>query len=309
MSARIRLLHIDLLRGTAAQLVLVGHAYALAVAVPDAAHGARFVGNSKLEYWLWKLLEVFTGRGFDAVIVFFVVSGLLVGYPAIRKLQTNTFSFKNFTLRRIARLSSVVIPGLLLGGLLVKLSFELGTAANVVTSKVPWFPQEWASGETTTLKVLVCNLAYMQTTMCPQFGLNSSLWSLSNEFHYYLLFPALATLFYRSNTWQAPSFAVSILIPLVWTIPFFTNADIHRPILFIVGFCIWIAGAIAPLLIDPAKRVAGSGYRTRLFAVLFLIFLLCFYLSTAGYARSLAVVALTFWVLFHGDMIDRLFLG
>ena len=294
-----------MLRGTAAQLVLIGHAYALVVALPDTQHGARSAGNSAIEYWLWKFLEALTGRGMDAVVVFFVVSGLLVGYPAIKKIKTQTFSFKNFVLRRIARLSSVVVPGLLVGGLIVKLSFELGAAATVVTSKVPWFPLEWASGQTTTVNVLICNLVYLQTTVCPQFGLNSSLWSLANELHYYLLFPAFLIIFYRSNGLQIQSVALAILILIIWTIPFFTNADSHRTILFAIGFFIWIVGAVAPYLILAAKRAAGSGYKKLSASALLLICTLFFYITFTGYIRSFAIVGLTLWVFFHGDSIDN----
>ncbi len=42
------------------------------------------------------------------------------------------------------------------------------------------------------LPVLLCNAAFLQTAACPQFAANGALWSLFNEFWYYMLFPPLA---------------------------------------------------------------------------------------------------------------------
>ena len=61
--------------------------------------------------------------GFLGVDIFFVISGYLIGGILFRELSTNTFSLKNFYLRRMRRILpaffAVVIPVLLLSRFLV----------------------------------------------------------------------------------------------------------------------------------------------------------------------------------------------
>lgn len=57
----------------------------------------------------------------------------------------------------------------------------------------------WASGPdksnySSGLAALIGNMFFQQTVLVPVYGTNSPLWSLSNEFYYYFIFPALLLL-------------------------------------------------------------------------------------------------------------------
>jgi peptidoglycan/LPS O-acetylase OafA/YrhL len=59
-----------------------------------------------------------TGLGHQWVIVFFVLSGYLVGGSVLRSVAVNHWSWRVYLLNRLTRLYAVLIPALVFGGLL-----------------------------------------------------------------------------------------------------------------------------------------------------------------------------------------------
>jgi peptidoglycan/LPS O-acetylase OafA/YrhL len=131
---------LDLLRAAAAQLVLIGHCYSLTVTNSAGFTGSRHPSNSLIESILWRFLEAFTGRGFDAVFVFFVLSGLLVGTSVYTKMASGKFMFGDYVLRRTTRMYSVLLPSLVLSSALIALCFSAGNGADVIAKNHPWYP-------------------------------------------------------------------------------------------------------------------------------------------------------------------------
>ena len=134
----------------------------------------------------WPRLMYAFVAGFDhqAVMVFFVLSGYLVGGAAVREhWRTGTIDYAAYLGRRAIRLGIVVWPGLALSALCMALAVRLGAVQTGV------LPLDVA--ETFGPPVLLCNMAYLQTALCPQYAANGALWSLFNEAWYYVLFPPL----------------------------------------------------------------------------------------------------------------------
>ena len=80
------------------------------------------------------------------------------------------------------------------------------------------------------------NLSFLQTILVPTFGSNGPLWSLANEFWYYVLFPVMLA---AGIAWLRRS--IRLAIPLT-ILAICVAAFVGRPIL--AGFLIWLAGTV-----------------------------------------------------------------
>src|SRR6266851_431381 len=100
-----RLDNLDLLRGIAAFLVLTGHLRAyIFQSYGEVTHTGLLV----------KVFYLVTGLGHHAVIIFFALSGFLVGGKAFADIFSHRFSWSRYLLRRLTRLWIVIVPALLL---------------------------------------------------------------------------------------------------------------------------------------------------------------------------------------------------
>jgi peptidoglycan/LPS O-acetylase OafA/YrhL len=116
----------------------------------------------------------FTRYDHKFVIVFFVISGYVIAASASRPDRT----LANYSADRIARLSSVVIPALLLTYCLDALG-SMATPGLYAFIDPHWQPVR-----------LLMNLFYCQQIwfLCVNASSNTALWSLGYEFWYYVLF-------------------------------------------------------------------------------------------------------------------------
>jgi peptidoglycan/LPS O-acetylase OafA/YrhL len=235
-----RLVHLDCLRASAALLVVVEHLRAF-LFVPFAQLKAPGI--------FVKGFYLVTGLGHQAVMIFFVLSGYLVGGSVIAALQSGKWSWREYLLRRMSRLWVVLIPALLLTLFWDKLGYAHaptgyeGAYREIYNSgPTPTGPAEW------TLAGFVGNAFFLQTILVPCFGTNSPLWSLANEFWYYLLFPLGLTIIV-ARTWKARILAI-ILVALT---------VLFLPKQILLGGVIWLLGAIVYFLIrrEGFDRIAN----------------------------------------------------
>ncbi len=114
--------------------------------------------------------------GPPAVIIFFVLSGFLVGGSSFRNFcKSGHFAAVDYLVARLSRLWIVLIPTLILTYCLnMMAAYVFGRTILAAESDPGTF---------------VCNIAFLQTAFCPQYGSNGSLWSLFNEFWYYISWP------------------------------------------------------------------------------------------------------------------------
>src|SRR4051794_19001339 len=98
--------HLDSIRGIAAVLVVIGHARRLLL------HDLNELPNRSMAM---KALYFITSLGTPAVLIFFGLSGFLVGSSVIRAFQTGRWSWGRYAAARISRIHTVLIPAVLIG--------------------------------------------------------------------------------------------------------------------------------------------------------------------------------------------------
>jgi len=268
---------LDLVRGLAAVLVLLSHWKILYfVDYPQ-------IPSHKL---LFALPYVLAAAGHQAVLIFFVLSGYLIGGSIFRSVDRGTWSWKTYLTHRFVRLWVVLIPGLVLGGMLdwtglhLQLTHALYSAPSPKTHNLDIV-------HSLSPHVFLGNVAFLQTVIVPMFGSNGSLWSLANEFWYYLLFPLLWLALARSS-----GTPISLLRRILYLCLFLGLAWFVRSSLLEL-FPVWLAGTVLARIPPPAF---GLKIRT----VCALLYFLLLMLSTKvhvfpGLAQDYILGVLTFF--------------
>jgi peptidoglycan/LPS O-acetylase OafA/YrhL len=184
---------IDWMRGLAAVAVLVGHVRGLFMQDYSAVRQPCV---------FWKAFYVLTGLGHQAVIVFFVLSGFLVGGTVLSRSSQQRWHFRDYLTRRLVRLYAVLIPGLLLTLAWDQLGLHLfggeglyGGHLAAAHLTMPDVRVTSSSGH------FLGNLFFLQHMFVAPFGSNGPLWSLSYEFWAYLLFPLLVRAGVAAEGW------------------------------------------------------------------------------------------------------------
>ena len=155
-------IYLDWLRGIAALLVLFTH-----------VRNGYFVKWSDLDpssqNHINYVLFVVTRLGREAVIVFFVLSGYLVGGHALSSYRKGRYTLQKYLVARIARLYVVIVPALILTGIFDALHGAWNASRDGLTT-------------------FLVNLFLLQGIYGGTYGSNVPLWSLSYEWWFYILF-------------------------------------------------------------------------------------------------------------------------
>jgi peptidoglycan/LPS O-acetylase OafA/YrhL len=183
---------LDLSRWLAAFLVVIEHLRSMMFA-DYGTRGAEGI-TGKFFYFL-------TGFGHSAVMVFFVMSGFLVGGKVLERLAQENFSWQKYGVDRISRLYAVYLLALLLGCALDYSGYhhfnQFGLYDQTFPGQIAVINHNFH--QNLTAPVFAINLAMCQTILGPVFGSNGPLWSLANEFWYYLAGPILFLLFFKKK--------------------------------------------------------------------------------------------------------------
>lgn len=231
-----RVASLDLVRGMAAIAVFTGH-----------LRSALFVDYAQLESsnLIIKLFYAFTSLGHEAVVIFFVMSGYLVGGSVIKNHRK--FIWSSYFISRLARLWSVLIPALVLTAVI----------DNLISQYYPGvinggFNKVWGSGPvigeySNSYLTLIGNIFFQMTIFVPIFGTNSPLWSLSNEFLYYCLFPLSLCLLkiIPSRCSRLWLYGFGILVTLLLML---------LPYEFLEGFFIFCMGGFVSFLVQNHRH-------------------------------------------------------
>ena len=223
-------LRLDLIRGLAALLVTMGHLRAV-----------LFVDQPLLveSGLLTKIFYLATSLGHQSVIVFFVLSGYLVGGSVLT--AGRQFSFHAYMHARLARLWVVLVP--CLGLTWVVDQFISSWAPDVLKGL---YAEQWHLGPRVgefdnSLSAFLGNVLFLQTLAVPLFGSNGPLWSLANEFWYYVQFPLIyslvSTRIYGVEPGRVFISAVAVVV-IFWAMP--TE--------MLVGFGVWLLGVLVAQL-------------------------------------------------------------
>ena len=194
-----------------------------------------------------------TGLGHEAVVVFFVLSGYFVGGSVLAAVISGRFSWSSYGITRMSRLWVVLVPALVLtmgldglGKALVPHAYGGSFSGQFMSGPSPERPL--ASDAVTFLG----NLCFLQTVRVPIYGTNSPLWSLANEFWYYVLFPLLVLFCKYCSGKKA--------LPAVGCLVLFLAIGLMIPRAMLLYGLIWALGAGAWWV---QRRWAGGLERAR----------------------------------------------
>lgn len=241
--------YFDLLRGLAAIIVVISHWN----------HLFFLPYVDLVSHRLLLLLPyLFMGTGRQAVMVFFVLSGYFIGGVVFRDVERNQWSWATYFLRRLVRLWIVLIPALLLGLLWDRWALYLNYAPALYSGHTHRAVTDIA--RLLAPHIFLSNLFFLQTLVTPVFGSNSALWSLANEFWYYILFPIGVLAFRRRSTLIKRVLYISLFLAVSW----FVRGDILK------AFPIWLLGAGLSKL-KPLSLSSQTARIVRLMAILFYV--------------------------------------
>jgi peptidoglycan/LPS O-acetylase OafA/YrhL len=202
---------LNLSRWTAAWLVLAEHVRALVFADYSACSPGA----------IWRPFYFLTGFGHEAVMIFFVISGYLVGGKVVDSFRSGKFQWRKYLLDRISRLYAVLLVALIIGGLLDWIGLRYANAFGLYDASVeqPIALITKNISDDLNASALLANAGFLQTINAPTFGSNGPLWSLANEWWYYILFPLCLSV-YRSRGVGTKLLSGGLVIALGWFLPF-----------------------------------------------------------------------------------------
>jgi peptidoglycan/LPS O-acetylase OafA/YrhL len=231
-------MYLDALRGMASLLVVIGHwRNAFFVDFPQIEKSRPFM---QAAYGISDL-------GHQAVIIFFALSGYLVGGSVINAIRRSEWSWARYLTQRLVRLWLVLLPALLLGLFWDRLGIHLhqapllysGYSANHMTPDV---------AAASSIQTFLGNAFFLQTIYVPTFGSNGALWSLANEWWYYLLFPLAACV--------VSGYSKHIVVVAAWVVAFGLLSYMVGSIILAL-FPAWLLGAFLHL-VSGRKQRAGA---------------------------------------------------
>jgi peptidoglycan/LPS O-acetylase OafA/YrhL len=215
--------YLDTIRGSAAMVVFLAHGRNIffgnlrgQAAAPVSVNSAAVTPVAPVASSL--AVPPALGIGHDAVMVFFVLSGYLVGSSVLRWMREGSWSWRRYLTQRLTRLWMVLIPALVIGYGLDAMGQHIFGNASLYGAPMGQAVISTPVAQNLSFVLALKNLAFVQTILGPMLGSNVALWSLSNEFWYYMLFPLTVILLRPASSRAARAVSLAILIALVWFI-------------------------------------------------------------------------------------------
>ncbi|CAN7457182.1 acyltransferase family protein [Massilia sp. LjRoot122] len=202
---------ISALRGLAALQVAASHLRA------EIYPGLRTLEDPSLAYLG---LAFFTGFAHQAVVVFFLISGWLVGGSLMNRFGKPQ-ALAHYAIDRFTRLWTVLLPTLLLT---LAVGLVIGAAAPG--------PMDFDPANEFSAAAFAGNLFGLQTVTVPDFGGNYPLWSLAHETWYYIQFPLLLLVLAGGGVLRRAAAAAALVLLLS------TLRDMIS-----LYFAVWLLGA------------------------------------------------------------------
>jgi peptidoglycan/LPS O-acetylase OafA/YrhL len=194
------------------------------------------------------LFFALTRPNLEPVVVFFVLSGFLVGGKVLERLMCGAFSPASFALDRFSRIYIPLVPALALSAFAA-----------------------WATGKSVSLWELTGNLLSLQSVFFRSFADNAPLWSLSYEVWFYVLAgsaAAVATASSRHRVLAMVLFVGALLVyTRLWNIFLYcwllgaVAYPLRKVVLpwmaFVLGVLLTVGGAVASQL-NMQTKSAGT---------------------------------------------------
>jgi peptidoglycan/LPS O-acetylase OafA/YrhL len=168
---------LDFLRATAALLVLFGH-----------TRDPYFLYTDVLAQpgLMLKLFYFITGLHNEAVVIFFVLSGFLIGGSLADSVQLGSFDLVRYLIARFVRIYIVYLPTLVITEAVFLFGSRLLSDPGAGHLRPLFSQQQLGFGG---ISQAICHLAGLQGFSCPRWEQNPALWSLGCEWALYLFAP------------------------------------------------------------------------------------------------------------------------
>ncbi|UPT76871.1 acyltransferase [Sulfurovum sp. XGS-02] len=215
--------YLNFLRWIAAFLVVIGHLRSLIY--PEYS---QVINPSFLE----TIFYFITGLGHEAVIIFFVLSGYLVGGEFISMHKCKK-QFYIYFIKRFSRIFTVFLPAIVIGGILDYIGITYLNTNGIYSNMYHFSAMNYSVIDRLSINTLIFNILMMQTSLSNTFGSNGPLWSLANEWWYYMLLPALYIIFNKNKIFLKATLFIVVLIMI-----FILNNNL------LIYFSTWLLGAL-----------------------------------------------------------------
>jgi len=200
---------LDLIRGLAALLVLLGHTRS------DMFAPFTDLSNKNIYSFLFYGI---TRLGHEAVIVFFILSGFLVGGGIIRDIKMNKFNIYTYAIKRATRIFVPLIP------------------ACIFTA----FIHRYISSEWPEITVVMSNMFGLNGIITKTLKYNGALWSISYEIWFYIAGGLFALSIITKNH------NITIILFIIISYVFYNLKPVY--------LAMWIAGALTMAYGDMWKN-------------------------------------------------------
>ena len=231
---------LDSIRIGAALLVVLGHCRFLYFGTPE----------NVTQSSIWKqLFYLFTGLAHEAVVLFFVLSGFLVGGQILASKASGLFDPWTYFVNRFVRIYIVFIPALVLAFALdqVGANFLAGTAAHKDLLN------GWSDFS------FPCYLACLQGVACVSHA-NPPLWSLGYEWLVYLLAPAVFGILFSSYSYFVRLCLIALLAVVFQTVlAVLSGRSALGGGLILKWFFFWFLGAAAYWTVNSRCLPTAAG--------------------------------------------------
>lgn len=212
---------LDCLRATAALLVLFAHTRFFYFLNIDFANQPNV---------FLKLFYFITALGHEAVVIFFVLSGFLIGGSLTDSMIRGGFDLPRYLIARFVRIFIVYFPALII----TQGVFLIGSLLLSDPGDEPLIGHQQL--DFGGVSQAICFLSGLQGFSCASWEQNPVLWSLGYEWALYLFAPAIIQLI----VWKAAPSLRLLAIALVCAI---AATVCHYPIEAVFWFGAWFLGA------------------------------------------------------------------
>ncbi len=224
---------INCARWLAASFVVMHHAHNLFV-----NHADIMTAPHAPPIYVWWFLTAYP-FAHGAVVVFFVLSGFLVGGSVIERSAGVKPWLRNYVIDRTSRIYVVLLPT-------IALVFALDTIGRHIFAGFGIYELPFYAGAFDPARILA-TLVSLQGIWFPTFGTNIALWSLGMEYFYYIVFALLMlprSTAYRSGArWAACALGLALFVALALS-----------PSYFLFGAFVWLLGALTRIAPRPIVK-------------------------------------------------------
>ena len=173
---------LDFFRWLSALIVVVAHSRAIFF-VPWGEVQHKDVVSTALYF--------VSGWGDYGVLMFFAISGFLIGGGAYERIRAKNFSFADYFINRFSRIYIVLLPALLFVWALDAAGLKWLNGSGIYTLGYPIGAMPLDTREAIGPATFIYNFLMLQNILAPPFGTAQQLWSLNWEWWSYMLAPLL----------------------------------------------------------------------------------------------------------------------